>query len=514
MWATKLSEFRFGLFSRICLAVFAGLISSLAFPRENLSPFIFVSTVLLLLALYNQGILASGLIGFTGGLAFYLSQVEWLSLYLGPIPWLALGTLEALIFMIGSIAITQVWNRLSAFIKPSNRYRLVLISLAIASIWNLREWVSITLPYGGFPWSRLAQTQSDTYLSKWVYIGGISFLTWLIALVAALVAVWLVDLRFTRRRFDAPAFMAAALVFAIPLLMFIPVNNEAGEIKLAAVQGNANAGLFANPKRGSILNNHLEASKELIGKELDVVIWPENASDLSPFSDPLANARITTFVNDELKTPLIFGTITTRGNEMFNSSILWKPGVGPTDFYDKKRPVPFAEYVPDRDFWYSLAPDLVGLVYRGYAFGTRDGIFEIGNHKLGTLICFEIAIDDIGRDLVNEGAQVIISQTNNADFGHSDETYQQAAFARLRAIETGRVVVNDSTVGLSAIFMPDGTVLEQLPTFEAGSMIAALPMTNSRTPAMLIGRYFDLVINSAALLIIAICFVLRRRSNI
>jgi apolipoprotein N-acyltransferase len=118
------------------------------------------------------------------------------------------------------------------------------------------------------------------------------------------------------------------------------------------------------------------------------------------------------------------------------------------------------------------------------------------------LICFEIAIDDISRDLVHSGAQVILSQTNNSDFGRSDETFQQVAIAKLRAIETGRAVVNDSTVGVSAVFNPDGRVLDQLPTFEPGVMVTKVPLRSSITPAMAIGSGLDLAINLVALLLL------------
>jgi apolipoprotein N-acyltransferase len=227
---------------------------------------------------------------------------------------------------------------------------------------------------------------------------------------------------------------------------------------------------------------------------------------LSPFSSAAANSAIKNLVDGEIGVPLIFGTITQRGDELFNSSILWQPRKGATDYYDKKRPVPFAEYVPDRDFWYQLAPDLIGLVSRGYTFGTHDGIFEIKGAKLGTLICFEIAVDDIGRELVGSGAQIILSQTNNADFGHSDETYQQAAFAKLRAIETGRVVVNVSTVGVSAIYSPDGSTIAQVPSFEPAVMLEKLALRNSVTPAMVIGPAFDLIVNLIAAGLIALAF--------
>jgi apolipoprotein N-acyltransferase len=487
--------------TRIALALVGGLSSSLAFPRENLTPIIFASVIALFLSVYQLKAAPAFAIGLVGGLSFYLSQIEWLSLYLGPVPWIALSTMEAIIFAIGMSAVAIVWRGLSSAKLPKY-LGPAIISMSLATIWTAREWVSISLPYGGFPWSRLAQTQSDTFLAKWVYWGGLGLLTFVLAFIAASVAVVIVGKVKLRSPSMIPVFGLVLLCLTIPALTQINPGAESGTIRIGAVQGNANAGLFANPERGSILKNHLDASKELDKTTLDVVVWPENASDLSPYSDQSANRAITDFVDNQIGVPLIFGTITQRGESIYNSSILWRPEIGATDWYDKKRPVPFAEYVPDRDFWYQLAPDLIGLVNRGYEFGERDGIFEIEQAKLGALICFEIAIDDIGRELVQSGAQVILSQTNNADFGRSDQTFQQAAFARLRAIETGRTVVNVSTVGLSAIYNADGSVVTELPTFEAGVMQQELPLRDSITPAMALGAWLDLLINIAAVLIL------------
>jgi apolipoprotein N-acyltransferase len=258
------------------------------------------------------------------------------------------------------------------------------------------------------------------------------------------------------------------------------------------VQGNALAGLFSNQERGAILQNHLDASYASIAdtEKLDLIVWPENASDISPLDSDLARAEIETLVK-QYDAPISFGTITYRGEEVFNSTIFWEPGIGPTDFYDKKRPVPFAEYVPDRPFWRSLAPDLIDLVPRGYSFGTRDGIFSNEKFSAGSLICFEIAEDDIPRGLVLEGAQLILSQTNNADFGYSDETFQQAAIARLRAIETGRAVINISTVGLSAIYLPNGSVLDELTWYTPDAMVQNVPLIEGNTPATSFGLWFD-----------------------
>jgi len=500
---------------RLIFAIAGGYFSSLAMPRESLAPFIFLSVVFLLLSIRNLSFLPSLAVGFVGGLAFYLSQIEWLSLYLGPIPWLALSTMEAGIFAIGLAASALVWKWLGASLPNKNVFKPLAIAGALAILWTAREWISITLPYGGFPWSRLAQTQSETFLAKWVFLGGLGLLTFAIALIASLIVIWATNWQSHRAFPHWSGISILVLVLVVPTLTSPSAAAEVGKITIGAVQGNANAGLFANERPGTILDNHLSAT-ELLKlnpkfNDLDLVVWPENASDLSPFSNPSANSRIRRLVDQEIRVPLIFGTITERGENIFNSSILWTPDTGATDWYDKKRPVPFAEYVPDRDFWYSIAPDLIGLVSRGYAFGERDGIFEINNSKLGTLICFEIAIDDIGRELVADGATLILSQTNNADFGYSDETYQQAAFARLRAIETGRVVVNVSTVGVSAIYSPDGSVIEQIPSFEPGVMLQELPLRKTFTPAMTVGPVFDLLANISALLLIGLALAQRYR---
>jgi apolipoprotein N-acyltransferase len=494
---------------RIPLAIAGGSIAALTFPTENvwlLTPLI---PALITLAVLGARFWMATLIAFHASLAFYLTHIEWISQYLGPIPLFALTFSQALSFAPAFGLVALLWLKLRGTLGR----RMLFVVLA-AQIWTAREWVANNFPYGGFPWSRLAMTQSETWLANWVYLGGLSLLSLVLALTGTALAVLLHGWRSRDRNPLAVfAISAVSLTALVPLILPVGNTDSAGTMTVAAIQGNANAGIFANPDRGSILQNHLDATELALAHpradEIELIVWPENASDLDPLRSDEARAKIDELVN-RTGVPLTFGTLTNRGGQTYNTTLLWLPEVGPVDYYDKKRPVPFAEYVPDRAFWRIFAPDLIDLVTRDFGFGVRDGIFDVAGLEVGTLICFEIAIDDIGRDLVAQGAKLILSQTNNADFGYSDETYQQVAIAQLRSIETGRSVVNISTVGKSAIFAPDGSVLDSLEWYQPGAMVQTVELRTGLTPAMLIGSWFDWL-NLAVVALVALWLATQSR---
>jgi apolipoprotein N-acyltransferase len=171
---------------------------------------------------------------------------------------------------------------------------------------------------------------------------------------------------------------------------------------------------------------------------------------------------------------------------------VWEHGLGAVGQYDKIHPVPFAEYMPERDFFHALVPDLVDLVTRDYGFGQRSNVIDIAGIPMGISICFDITDDQQAYDMARNGAEIVLAQTNNADFGHTDESLQQVAIARLRAMEMGRTVVNISTVGLSQVIAPDGSTIDTLPRFTAGAMLVDAPRSTTVTPAMAWGRAIEI----------------------
>ncbi|MCC6855710.1 MAG: apolipoprotein N-acyltransferase, partial [Microbacteriaceae bacterium] len=188
-----------------------------------------------------------------------------------------------------------------------------------------------------------------------------------------------------------------------------------------------------------------------------------------------------------------------RGEKTYNTSILWESGKGIVDYYDKRHPVPFGEYIPDRAFWRPFAPDLIDLVGREYTPGTTDMVFDINGTKVGINICFDIVDDQLLTESVEQGAQAIFTSSNNADFGRTDESAQQLAIARIRAIETGRSVVNISTVGLSAVIAPDGSIVDQLPWYTPDTMVEDVALSSTITPAVAAGRELEWFVSGLGL---------------
>jgi len=499
---------RLRLWVAAALAVAGGGSDALAFPGLGWWPLIFVGTPLILLSLVGRRLWESLAVGVLGGLAFWGTHILWITVYLGPVPWLALAGLESIFFALGCALIALAW-RFSDRAFPGIWGRLCLTPIVIAGLWTLREYVTSNWPYGGFSWGRLAFSQSESpfgALVAWVGISGLSFL---LAWVSALI-VQVAREPIARQR----VIQAMAPVGLIALMLSIPAFPvvTSGTIRVAAVQGNADAGLFAAYTPGQILQDHVAATEPLYGTSVDVVVWPENASDLDPLKND-QSAGILNRVSQQMNAPIVVGTITTDADSTFNSLLLWKDGDGPVDQYDKLHPVPFAEYLPDRGFWSPLAPDLFSLIPRDFTIGTRDNLFDINGVIAGLAICFDIVDDDLVRQMIAGGADIILAPTNNADFGHTDQSVQQLAIARMRAIEAGRSVVNTSTVGTSAIIAPDGSTIDRLQTFQPGVMVQQVPLSQTVTLAMVAGRPIELTVSGLGLIGLVLAALLARRRH-
>ena len=492
------------LWAAVLLAAGAGAILDAGFPDRSWWVLAPVGVALMLLALLGRGPWTGLLVGLVAGLSFWLIHIFWLTLYLGAVPWLALAGLQSLFFAVG-LALTAVVLNRGPRVWPTPLGRIGMVPVVVAGLWTAREAISAVWPYGGFSWGRVAISQSESpfgALVAWVGMSGLSFvMVWLSALAVQL----------ARERAVRLSGRAAIAVASVALLLAFPAwpTLQSGTARIAAVQGASDAGLFAQNAPGQIMQDHVSATLPLVGEPVDFVVWPENGIDVDPLRST-DSARVADYISRVMDAPLIAGTITLRDGKYYNTSLLWEAGAGAVDIYDKIHPVPFAEYMPDREFWRPFAPELIDLVSRDYEIGTRDNVFDIKGIIAGIAICFDIAYDQLVHDMVDDGAEIILAQTNNADFGTTDESVQQLAIARLRAIEAGRTVVNISTVGASAIITPDGKTLASLPTWVAGAMVETVPLSVTDTPAMVAGRQLEWFVSGLGLAGLLFCAIAGR----
>lgn len=475
----------------IVASAIAGGMLDLAYPANGWWPATFVSVTIGLWTLRGRSLPGAFLISLVYGATFYFTHLVWVTRFLGPIPWVALAGLESLLFGAGGALIALAYRVTTT--RAGYAYRAITPML-VAGVWMLRETLMGSTPYTGFPWARVGFSLAESPLAEaasWVGTTGLSFLTVLVcaSVVEALIL----------RRWEPAATAVVIVVAAIAIPLF--PTEQAGMMRVGWVQGNGPSGYFDTRTPGDILRAQEEATSPLLGREMDLLVWPEGAVDADPLRDAAVADRLDRLVQSA-GTPALVNAATTRGADTFNTSMLWT-SAGPQQLHDKVNPVPFGEYVPDRWFYEAIAPDLIGLIQREYTPGSNTPLMNVDDVPIGLAICFDVIYDDVIFDAARQGAQVYIFQTNNADFRGTDENVQQLAIARMRAIETGRAVVNVSTVGTSQVINPDGSTEETIGVDTAAGRVSEVPLRAGITPASWLSPTIEIamVVASAGVLL-------------
>lgn len=432
----------------------------------------------------NPRLRIGALLGFVHALVLYLLLLPWVGEFVGNLPYVALAVVCAVYAVAtgaGGVAIAR-W-----------RYGF----LAFPFLYALVEFARSSWPFGGFSWVRLAWGQINGPLADLAPWGGPALVT----LAAALVGCGLAALAVRDRRVRLIGAVAVILPLVAGLVAGLGVNDArhtVGEVDVAAIQGNVpRMGLDFNAQRRAVLANHARVTQELAasGEEVDLVIWPENSSDVNPFADARARELIDDAVA-AVDAPVLVGTITRDEVGDRNTMVVFDPETGVGDHHHKIYLQPFGEYMPMRDFFRIFSPyvDQAGDFQPGDGTGTVDMRAGGRDVTIGVATCYEVAFDSAYRDAVLNGAQILTTPTNNATFGFTDMTYQQLAMSRMRAIELDRAVVVAATSGVSAMVNPDGSVSQNSGIFEPAQLVETLPLRDSITFAARHGFLVQLVI--------------------
>ncbi len=260
-----------------------------------------------------------------------------------------------------------------------------------------------------------------------------------------------------RRLGPALAALVAVVVVAIGGAM-APVGRVDGELTVAAVQGGGPRGLRAVGRDpGPVFQAHLRAGAA-VGPGADVVLWPEDVVDVPGVFARSPEERALAALAVELGTTIVAGVVEDIDDERFRNAVVV---VGPdgrvVDRYDKVHRVPFGEYIPARSLFDRLAD--LSAVPRDAIAGTGPGVVDTPAGRLGVLISYEVFFEDRGRAAVRAGGRLLLVPTNASSFNDAQVPAHELAVARLRAIETGRWVVQAAPTGYSAVVDHNGRVL-------------------------------------------------------
>lgn len=491
--------------TRLSAALVAGLLLCSSYPRFNwwwaaILSFAVLSWVLTRPATTPFGGFGYGLLF---GLAFYLPLIRWIGILVGATPLLALVLLCALFpGLFGLAAVTA--RRLPGW------------PVWFAVLWAAQEWLKCTIPFGGFPWGVVAAGQTSGPFLPLALLGGVPLLSLAIVLTGCSAAAFVMEAvswwRASRRRKTAadaliadapPAVLLPAFCICLMFLLAAAVwpqvrHSGAGSgnepvVTAAVVQGNVpRLGLEFNAQRLAVLGNDVRETRRLAddvragrAPQPDVVVWPEDASEIDPILNPEAAQEISVAV-EAVGAPILVGTVldvpnrTTVDPAQTNTVIVWNPKTGPGDRHDKRIVQPFGEYLPWRGFFKQLSgmADLAGYIVPGKG----SGVVRANGTPIGIATCWEVGFDRALQRSVRNGAQLLAVPANNANFNQT-MSEQQLAFSKLRAVELDRYTLVSSNVGISAIVSPDGRELQRTRFFTPGYLDNQVRLKTTTTPA-------------------------------
>jgi apolipoprotein N-acyltransferase len=471
--------------ARLVVAALSGLLLDLAFPPHDLWWLAPVAVGLLGNAVRGRTLRQGALLGWVHGLVFFGVLLVWSGTIAGPLAWIALTLLESLFTALLGLALVAV-------------LRLPAWPLWAAAAWVGEEALRDRLPFGGFPWGRLAFSPGHTPLTPLAAWGGAPLVTLAVAALAALVV-----------RAPGRAVLLGPVLVLVAVVTPVPTGGD--PVQVGVVQGNVpRLGLEDADQVSQVLANHVAATHELAASvragELaapQLVIWPENASDLDPYTDSQAATDISGAVAD-VGVPVLVGAVTDGpGRFVSNRGIVWDPVTGAGATYVKRHPVPFGEYIPFRSLVRKVTRK-VDLVPRDFARGDKPGVLQVGPARVADVICFEVAYDGVVRDAVRGGGRLLVVQTNNATFGRSGETSQQLAMSRLRAVELGRSVIVAATSGESAVIAPDGRLQHSTRLFTRDVTVQRVVLRSGTTVASRVGMWPELALALVAAVAVAL----------
>ena len=267
---------------------------------------------------------------------------------------------------------------------------------------------------------------------------------------------------------------------------------EAPLTEIGLIQGNWSSSEKWTAEVYDILNSHIELTRAAADDGAKVIIWAETAlpiyfSEYAPYRSDISDIARDSCID------ILVGTIVIEDAREYNAILHFRPDGSISErVYYKQRPVPFGEFVPMRSFIEAVFPLLaeISILSSDTAPGDKSIVFDTEYGNIGSLICFDSIYENLARESVIEGAEILAISTNDSWFSDSQGIYMHNNQARLRAIENGRYAVRAANTGLTSVISNSGKIIDSLPLATEGYIVASIPLMNYETLYYHIGNLF------------------------
>ena len=421
--------------------------------------------------------------GAVFGVAWFLPSMAWMWFLTAP-GYLIAVAVFAVLHGVASFVVTRTVEARAIVVAPA--------------VHTLVESLRLSFPFGGVPLASIGIAQVSGPLQTTARLGGVILLTWITWQISSLAATW-------RRPAQGRRTVLVASIVVVVASLLGPRGSVTGEVlDVVAVQGGGPQGTRAvdsDPRE--VFERHLLATSSITGSP-DVVVWPENVIDVAKFDGSRELTELTA-ESQRLDAPFLVGITEDVDTTSFtNAQVVVDTSGSIVDRYDKVRRVPFGEYMPLRGLLDSLGAP-VDLVPRDAVAGTGPARLDVpvatgGSVRAAVVISWEVFFGGRAREGVRDDGGFLVNPTNGSSYTWTILQSQQIASSRLRAIETGRWVVQVSPTGFSAFVSPSGEVSQRTGVSETAVIRSDIPVRNGRTWYVALGdRPWIIAVGAVAL---------------
>ncbi len=480
---------------RVLVCVGCGALLSVALPTPNLWIFFTMLTPLFILVAHSCRVGAAFGYGFFFGVACFALHIIWLpqsfadpEVY-GPFFWVLY---PFLLTILGCF-----WGVVTGLSRLTGR-RGAGTLVMLPALWVLMEWARSQGLFA-FPWGTLGYIWTDTPLAQLTDVAGVYGLSLLTASAASLLAVpFVVRSEMPQvARWLPPAgaalLLVTGLVYGLVRLEPLPPTHQSALL----VQGNTDPLSRVTTPGGEVaLYESLTQGGVREAENVpDLVVWPEGAAlevDLS--QDATAAAQIQ---RSALQANVIAGGGARDPRPQFSSyNSAFSIADGEViDRYDKVYLVPFGEVFP---FIGPLEP-LYRFIFAQLGLpllssrppGDEVSALRLPDTDAAVYICYESVFPHVTRQMVAQGAEVLVNISNDAWFGRGQGARQHFEMGNMRAIETRRYLLRAGNDGITALVNPFGEVEARLPRGVQDTLLVDYRLREGKT---LYVRFGDVLI--------------------